>query len=85
MKVCFVKIHPNTILAHDRFLMDHPVVYLIHRSEIKCFIIAKGQYSFNADDVLILCPRYYTICLVLSSSYNGRFDSNPFNFYTFRL
>lgn len=79
-KVCFVKIHPSFILSHSRILADHPVVYPIQRSEIKCFSISQGQYNFSADNFFNAVPNILHVGLVSSEAFNGSYIKNPFNF-----
>lgn len=79
-KVCFVKMYPSFIFSHSRILPDHPVVYPIQRSEIKCFSISQGQYNFSAGNVFNAVPNILHVGLVSSEAFNGSYIKNPFNF-----
>ena len=70
MKACFVKIHPNTILAHDRVLMDHPISHFIPYivQKLNVLTLPRGSTLLLRTTFFILCPRYYTyvwFCQVL--------------------
>ena len=80
LKVCFARFHPNTVVANNNILASYPVLYPIRRSEIKCFNIAAGQYSFGADDFCNTAPDVLYVCMVKSEAFNCAVALNPFNF-----
>ena len=80
LKVCFVKIHPTFILSHSKILAHHPVVYPIQRSEIKCFGVSQGQFTFSTDNFFNSVPDVLYVGLVSSDAFVGSYKRSPFNF-----
>ena len=76
-KLCIQRLQNDLLLAHDK--MIH-AMYPNFRSEIKTTSIAQGQYSFHADDIFQgRVPNKIIIGTFPSVSYNGDYNTNPFN------
>ena len=50
-KLCIQRLKNDLLLAHDKMIQSTPAMYPYFRSEIKTTSIARGQYSFHANDI----------------------------------
>lgn len=81
LSMCHVNINPEVVLAHDKALQIAPAQYNFLQTDFKVFSIAKGQFSFTADNVYLGdVPSKVIAFLVPSEGYNGNIQRNPFNF-----
>jgi len=81
LKVRFVVPTNPVIIAHSDNMDDNPAVFPYMRSNIKSFTIPGGLTTWSVDQLYAnLIPSELLICLVLSSSYTGKYAENPFNF-----
>lgn len=86
LKVRKVKVNPSVSLAHEVALKRGPAFYPIRRVECKSFIIPAGNPSIRKDNIFSgLVPRSFVYGLIESSSLNGDFKKNPFNFKHFNV
>ena len=79
LKVCYVSLNPNMILAHD--LKISPTIYPLWRSDIKSFNVAKGSLNFMTDNIYHGTVLSKLILgMVSNAGYSGDYNKNPFNF-----
>lgn len=81
LKVCKVTVAPNVILAHSQLLDSTPAKYPYERTEIKTYVISKGNFSFKAENLFQgAVPTRMVVFFVKTKSYIGSLKQNPFNF-----
>lgn len=86
LKVCYLKLNPSTMLAHNERLNSQVARYPYWKSVVKSFAIPQGSYSFSIEDLFFgSCPNRLVVGFVLSSAYSGDMGKNPFNFQNFNL
>lgn len=81
LKVAAVTVNPDVILAHDHALRKSPALYPYLNTDFKSFSIAKGQFSFSAENLYLgQVPSKMFCVLVPAVAYNGNYHRNPLNF-----
>lgn len=86
LRICKLTPIPEVMLAHAETIRDNPALYNFDRSEIKTFQLNKGQYSFHLEDLFQMdVPSRLVVGMVTATSFNGTYDSNPFDFRHFDL
>lgn len=86
LKIRKVKVNPSVSLAHEVALKKGPAIYPIRRVECKSFIIPNGNPSLQKDNIFNgLVPKSLVLGMVESTSFNGGFKKNPFNFQHFNM
>jgi hypothetical protein len=81
LKVCYVKLNPTVLLAHNDALQKQEALYPYTKSDVKCFGVPQGQYSVSVDDIFQgEIPEKLIVTLVASEAYSGSYRKNPYNF-----
>ncbi|XP_067656460.1 uncharacterized protein [Haliotis asinina] len=81
MSVCRLKVNPALILAHNTlFESSSNALYPFIKSDVKVTSIPVSQLTHTIDNVSNPIANQYTVGFVDSSSFNGKYDGNPFNF-----
>lgn len=81
LKVCKVTLAPSILLAHSQLLDTTPAKYPYECTEIKTYTIAKGNFSFKAENLFQgAVPSRLVVFFVKTNSYIGSYKLNPFNF-----
>lgn len=81
LKVCYVKLNPAVLLAHNDTLQKQEALYPYRKSDVKCFGVPQGQYSVSIDDIFQgEIPDRLVVSLVASEAYSGSLVRNPFHF-----
>ena len=81
LRVCYVKLNPAVLLAHNDTLQKQEALYPYKKSDVKCFGVPQGQYSVSIDDIFQgEIPDRLVVGLVASEALSGSFHRNPFNF-----
>ena len=81
LKVCYVKLNPAVLLAHNDTLQKQDALYPYRKSDVKCFGVPQGQYSVSIDDIFQgEIPDRLVVSLVASEVYSGSLERNPFYF-----
>lgn len=81
LKVCYVKLNPAVLLAHNDTLQKQEALYPYKKSDLKCFGVPQGQYSVSIDDIFQgEIPDRLVVSLVASEAFSGSYGRNPFNF-----
>lgn len=82
LKVCYVKLNPVVLLAHNDTLQKQEALYPYKKSDVKCFGVPQGQYGASIDDIFQgEIPDRLVVALVASEAFSGSFQGNPFNFF----
>jgi len=78
-----VKLNPAVSLAHEKALEKATAKYPIKRVLLKTFSIPTGQMSHVQDNLFLSqTPGRIVVGLVDTVAFNGRLNTNPFNFKT---
>ena len=86
LKVCYLKVNPSVVLAHNEQLTKSPAVYPFYKSNIKTYGISSGSLAFTQDDIFHgLVPNKLIVAFTSSAAYSGDFTRSPFNFQHFKL
>ena len=81
LKVCYVKLNPAVLLAHNETLQKQEALYPYRKSDVKCFGVPQGQYSVSIDDIFQgEIPDRLMVSLVASEAFSGSVKRNPFYF-----
>jgi len=82
LKVCKVDVSQSVLATHNSIMKNTMTAkYPYERTEMKTFTVMSGLYSFNVEDVFQgEVPNKIVFGLVTSSTFNGDFQKNPFNF-----
>lgn len=81
-----VKLNPAVTLAHEKALERGTAKYPVKRVVQKTFAIPTGNLGAVQDNLFLTqTPTKLVLGLVSSEAFNGRYNSNPFNFQTFHL
>lgn len=81
LKVCYVKLNPAVLLAHNETLQKQEALYPYRKSDVKCFGVPQGQYSVSIEDIFQgEIPDRLLVSLVSSEGYSGSLVRNPFCF-----
>ncbi|XP_067648847.1 uncharacterized protein F54H12.2-like [Haliotis asinina] len=80
LQVCKVKVNPALILAHNTLFEKSNALYPYTKSEIKVTSIPTTQQAHTIDNVSNPVANRYVVGLVESSSLNGSYTGNPYNF-----
>ncbi|XP_046567264.1 uncharacterized protein LOC124275685 [Haliotis rubra] len=83
--VCKVKVNPALILAHNTLFKKSNALYPYTKSEVKVTSIPTTQQTHTIDNVSNPVANRYVVGLVESSSLNGSYTVNPYNFKSFML
>lgn len=75
------KISPTVLLAHNKALERATAKYPITRVDVKVLTIPAGLQSKSLDNIYIgQLPKRCVIGFVSNKSFNGSYDTNPFDF-----
>ncbi|XP_046546744.1 uncharacterized protein F54H12.2-like [Haliotis rubra] len=85
LQVCKVKVNPALILAHNTLFKKSNALYPYTKSEVKVTSIPTTQQTHTIDNVSNPVANRYVVGLVESSSLNGSYTVNPYNFKSFML
>ena len=86
LKVCYISLNPDMLVAHNEALKTSPALYPFWRSDIKSFSIAKGSHTFMTDNIFHgKVPSKIVVGLVSNAAYSGDYTKNPFNFQNMDL
>ena len=86
LKVCYISLNPDMLVAHNEALKTSPALYPFWRSDIKIFSIAKGSHTFMTDNIFHgKVPSKIVVGLVSNAAYSGDYSKNPFNFQNMDL
>ena len=81
LKVCFVEMTPNALLAHSKVLQQQPAKYFYDKTEMKSFAVAKGAFGCTLEDVFQgIVPKKLVVGMVASEAFMGDYKRNPFEF-----
>ena len=81
LKVCYVKLNPAVLLAHNESLQKQEALYPYVKSDLKCFGVPQGQYAISVEDIFQgEIPDKVLVTLVSSEGYSGSYTRNPFDF-----
>ncbi|XP_046570504.1 uncharacterized protein F54H12.2-like [Haliotis rubra] len=80
LQVCKVKVNPALILAHNTLFEKSNALYPYTKSEVKVISIPTTQQTHAIDNVGNPVANRYVVGLVESSSLNGSYTGNPYNF-----
>ena len=84
LKVCYVKVNPSVILAHNEALKEGEAIYPISQSDVKSFGIPQGSFTYTADGIFNgEVPSQLVVALVSSEAYAGSYKKNYGNFGNF--
>lgn len=76
-----IKLNPAVMLAHEKALEKGTAKYPIKRVVMKTFAISTGSVAHVQDNLFLSqTPVRLVIGYVDSRDFNGRLNSNPFNF-----
>ena len=79
-----LKLNPAVSLAHAKALERATAKFPIKRVLLRHHAIPAGQLTTILDNLFVpRCPHKIIIAFVKSSSFNGVYDENPFNFEHF--
>lgn len=86
-KACKVTVNKDVVAAQASVLAKEiPAVFPIRRTEIRSFVIPKGQLSFHQSDIFQnKIPSYMVIAFVASKAFQGDFKRNGYSFQDFDL
>lgn len=86
LKLCKMTPVPAVMLAHAETMQKVPATYPYTRTDIKTFQLNQGQYSFNLEDLFQTdVPSRVVVGMVKATSFNGEYNTNPYNFEHFNL
>jgi hypothetical protein len=86
LQVCMVTPSPWVVIGHKEALDKGNALYPYNRSNLKTLSVTKGEFGFQLEDVYQgLVPKDIIIALVSSKSFNGSYDTNPFNFHHYNI
>lgn len=86
LKVCYITVNPQIIVAHDEALKSSSAVYPYMRSEIRTFSVPGGNFNFRMDNLFNNdVPLSVVVGLIAGEAYNGSYTLNPYNFQNFDL
>ena len=81
LKVCYVKLNPAVLLAHNETLQKQEALYPYKKSDVKCFGVPQGQYKVSIDDIFRgEIPDRLVVSLEASRAFSGSVTRNPFCF-----
>lgn len=82
-----VKVNRAVALGHELGLLKSNALYPLTRSKIVSYTIAKGSLSYFKDNIFsaMRLPKFVIVCLVGANSFNGDYNSDPFNFQHFNV
>ena len=86
LKVCYLRLSPSMLLAHNERLSKGPALYPYYKSNVKAFAIPTGSHTWSMDDIFHgTVPQRLIVALVDSKAYAGDLTLNPFNFKNYGL
>ncbi|XP_067660584.1 uncharacterized protein [Haliotis asinina] len=81
LKICRLNVNPALIIAHNTLFENNSnALYPFVKSEVKVTSIPVSQLTHTIDNVSNPIANRYIVAFVDSSSFNGKYDGNPFNF-----
>lgn len=81
-----IKVNPAVALAHEKVLEKVTAKYPMKRIVNKVFSVARGQLSHVQENLFhTQTPTRLFIALTETSTFNGEYKTNPFNFKTHHL
>lgn len=76
-----VKVSPDTIRQHETGLQLQNAVYPIQKTEMLTYTVASGSLSHIKENLFHgQLPKLLVLGLVYNEDFNGKSDTNPFNF-----
>lgn len=86
LQVCVVTPSSWTIIAHKEALDKSNAIYPYTRTDLRTLSVSSGDYGFQMEDVYQgLIPKELIVMMVKSESYNGTYNTNPFNLQHFNI
>ena len=86
LRVCKITPIPAVMLAHSEIIKEKPALYPYSRTQMKAYQLNQGQYSFQLEDVFLSdVPVDIVLGLVNAGSFNGSYDTNPYDFQNYNL
>ena len=86
VKMDLLTLQSEVIIAHNDILKTHDARYDYMKSHMRAVSIPQGNLSYEVENVFSgLVPSKAIFCLVKSSAFIGKIDSNPFNLQHFQL
>ncbi|XP_046560161.1 uncharacterized protein F54H12.2-like [Haliotis rubra] len=86
LKVCYLKVNPALILAHNTLFEEktngkpNNALYPYVKTEVKSTTIPVSTESFTIENISNPVAHRYTVAFVESSSMTGSLVKNPYNF-----
>ena len=80
LRVCKVSVNPALILAHNALFEKMNALYPYTKTEVKVTSVPSTQLTHCIDNVSNPVANRYIVGLVESSSLNGSYTGNPYNF-----
>ncbi|XP_067687084.1 uncharacterized protein [Haliotis asinina] len=86
LKVCYLKVNPALILAHNTLFEEktngkpNNALYSYVKTEVKSTTIPVSTESFTIENISNPVAHRYTVAFVESSSMSGSLVKNPYNF-----
>ena len=86
LKVAMVGISADLLRTDAQALQSKPAIYPLTKTDVKTFVVAKGQYNVNLDDIFQgRIPDRVVLGRTSSSAYAGDLEKNAFNFEHFNF
>lgn len=84
LKLCMVNVKREVVAAHMETIKKGPALYYYHKTDVKAYNIAKGQFGTTIEDVYQgEIPYRIVVGLVDSAGFNGSYGKNPYDFRPF--
>jgi hypothetical protein len=82
-----IRLNAGIQLSHIQKLDKElqPALYPVRKVTMKSFNIPVGSLSYNENIFSGILPKRIVVALVESSSFEGAYNKNPFNFKNFKL
>ena len=77
---------PSVLMGIESTLSETPALYPLMRSEVRKYLVHKGQMSFVFENLFqSAIPSVMCLAFVKEQACSGRYDSNPFSFENCQL
>lgn len=78
------QVNPSVLAGHLKGLQTRPALYPIQNVDMQTFTVAQGLQSVVKDNILNgKSSKLIILGMVLNTSFNGTYATNPFNFQNF--
>jgi hypothetical protein len=85
LKVAFPTLSDSMMVSLNATLERRPAIYPIRKTELKTVYLEQGRTELNVNIFTDIAPRFITMGMVTTPSYNGTYTTNPFNFKPFGI